>query len=117
AFDIRDMKTDSFPINFLKPLPGTALENLNYLDYYDALRTISLLRLVLPAIDLFVCGGREEILGQGQELLFAAGANGILGGNYLTTKGQDPKKDIEMIENLGLRPVFQSASVPLDPAG
>ncbi|MBI4382581.1 MAG: biotin synthase BioB [Nitrospinae bacterium] len=109
AFDIRDMKTDSFPINFLKPLPGTALEHLDYLDYHEALRTISLLRLVLPAIDLFVCGGREEILGQGQDLLFAAGANGILGGNYLTTKGQDPKKDIEMIENLGLRPVFQSA--------
>ncbi len=63
----------------------------------------------MPAIDLFVCGGREEILRDGQELLFAAGANGILGGNYLTTKGQDPKKDIEMIENLGLRPVFQPA--------
>ncbi|MBI5426692.1 MAG: biotin synthase BioB [Nitrospinae bacterium] len=109
AFDIRDMKTDSFPINFLKPLPGTALEHLDHLDYHEALRTIALLRLVLPAIDLFVCGGREEILGQGQELLFSAGANGILGGNYLTTKGQDPKKDIAMIENLGLRPVFQSA--------
>lgn len=108
ALDIREMKTDSFPINFLKPLPGTALEDMDYMDYYEALRTISLLRLVLPAIDLFVCGGREEILNQGQELLFAAGANGILGGNYLTTKGQNPKKDIEMIENLGLRPVFQS---------
>ena len=44
-----------------------------------------------------------------QEKLFSAGANGILGGNYLTTKGQDPKRDIEMIENLGFRPV---ASVP-----
>ncbi len=109
AFEIRDMKTQSFPINFLKPLPGTALENLDYMDYHEALRTISLIRLTMPAIDLFVCGGREEILRDGQELLFAAGANGILGGNYLTTKGQDPKKDIEMIENLGLRPVFQPA--------
>lgn len=109
AFEIRDLKTQSFPINFLKPIAGTALEDLDYMDYYDALRTISLLRLTMPAIDLFVCGGREEILGQGQELLFAAGANGILGGNYLTTKGQDPKKDLEMIENLGLRPVYQSA--------
>lgn len=109
AFEIRDMKTQSFPINFLKPLPGTALENLDYMDYHEALRTISLIRLTMPSIDLFVCGGREEVLKDGQELLFAAGANGILGGNYLTTKGQDPKKDIEMIENLGLRPVFQPA--------
>ncbi|OGW15334.1 MAG: biotin synthase BioB [Nitrospinae bacterium RIFCSPLOWO2_12_FULL_47_7] len=108
AFEIRDMKTQTLPINFLKPLPGTALEGLDYMDYYEALRTISLLRLAMPTIDLFVCGGREEILGQGQELLFAAGANGILGGNYLTTKGQDPKKDIEMIEKLGLRPVYQA---------
>ena len=46
-----------------------------------------------------------------QEQLFTAGANGILGGNYLTTKGQDPKRDIEMIQNLGLRPV---ASVTQD---
>ena len=40
-----------------------------------------------------------------QEQLFSAGANGILGGNYLTTKGQDPKRDIEMIKSLGLRPI------------
>jgi len=65
--------------------------------------------VVLPEIDLFVCGGREEVLSENQEQLFAAGANGILGGNYLTTKGQDPKRDIDMIEGLGLRPVYHSA--------
>jgi biotin synthase len=75
----------------------------------EALRTIALLRLTLPKIDLFVCGGREEVFNGCQEKLFSAGANGILGGNYLTTKGQDPKKDIEMIERLGLRPVYESA--------
>ena len=109
AFDIRDLGTQSFPINFLKPLEGTALEHLGLMDLYEALRTIAMLRLVLPNIDLFVCGGREEVFADNQEQLFAAGANGILGGNYLTTKGQDPKRDIEMIENLGLRPVYQSA--------
>lgn len=109
AFEIRDLKTESFPVNFLKPLPGTALENMELMDYHEALRTISLIRLTMPSIDLFVCGGREEVFGEKQELLFSAGANGILGGNYLTTKGQDPKKDIAMIEHLGLRPVFQPA--------
>jgi len=44
-----------------------------------------------------------------QEKLFAAGANGILGGDYLTTKGRDPKRDIEMIESLGLYPILESA--------
>ena len=109
AFDIRDLETDTFPINFLKPLEGTKLQEMGLMNYYEALRVIALMRLVLPKIDLFVCGGREEVLADGQNRLFEAGANGILGGNYLTTKGQDPKRDIEMIEDLGLRPVYVSA--------
>ena len=108
AIDIRDLETQSFPINFLKPLEGTALEDMALMELYEALRTIAMLRLVLPTIDLFVCGGREEVFNNHQEKIFAAGANGILGGNYLTTKGQDPKRDIKMIENLGLKPVYQS---------
>ena len=108
AFSIRDLGTQSFPINFLKPIEGTGLDHLEPMEHYEALRTISLMRLILPDIDLFVCGGREEVLTDQQEQLFSAGANGILGGNYLTTKGRDPKRDIDMIENLGLRPVYTS---------
>ncbi len=108
AFSIRDLGTQSFPINFLKPIEGTGLDHLDPMEHYEALRTIALLRLILPEIDLFVCGGREEVLTDQQERLFSAGANGILGGNYLTTKGEDPKRDIEMIENMGLNPVFTS---------
>jgi len=105
AFSIRELGTQSLPINFLKPIDGTGLDHLETIEYYDALKTIALLRLVLPKIDLFVCGGREEVMTDKQEQLFSAGANGILGGNYLTTKGQDPKRDIEMIRSLGLRPI------------
>jgi len=105
AFAIRELGTQSLPINFLKPIDGTGLDHLETIEYYDALKTIALLRLVLPKIDLFVCGGREEVMTDKQEHLFSAGANGILGGNYLTTKGQDPKRDIEMIHSLGLRPI------------
>ena len=107
AFSIRDLGTQSLPVNFLKPIEGTGLDHLETIEYYDALKTIALLRLVLPKIDLFVCGGREEVMTDQQEKLFTAGANGILGGNYLTTKGQDPKRDIEMIHSLGLRPVAE----------
>ena len=105
AFAIRELGTQSLPINFLKPIDGTGLDHLETIEYYDALKTIALLRLVLPKIDLFVCGGREEVMTDKQEHLFSAGANGILGGNYLTTKGQDPKRDIEMIRSLGLRTI------------
>lgn len=108
ALDIRELGTDSFPVNFLKPQAGTAMENLDLLPTIEGLRTIALLRLVNPKLDMFVCGGREEVFGDQQEKVFEAGANGILGGNYLTTKGQDPKRDIQMIENLGLVPVLES---------
>jgi len=107
AFSIRELGTQSLPVNFLKPIEGTGLDHLETIEYYDALKTIALLRLVLPKIDLFVCGGREEVMTDKQEKLFTAGANGILGGNYLTTKGQDPKRDIEMIHSLGLRPAAE----------
>ena len=110
VFDIKSLETDSYPINFLKPLKGTATEDLELIELHEALRTIALHRLVMPQIDLFVCGGREEVFADHQEKLFAAGANGILGGNYLTTKGRDPRQDIAMIENLGLVPVLESAS-------
>ncbi len=108
AFDLKALGTESLPINFLKPIEGTGLDHLDIIDRREALRIIAMLRLVLPKMDMFVCGGREEVFADDQEPLFQAGANGILGGNYLTTKGQDPKKDIEMIEGLGLRPVYQS---------
>jgi len=53
AFDIKDLETDSFPINFLKPIEGTALEDLKGLDLNEALRTISLRRMVMPKMDFF----------------------------------------------------------------
>ncbi len=108
AFDIKDLNTQSLPINFLKPLEGTAMEDKELMEVYEALRTIALLRLVVPKMDMFVCGGREEVFQDHQDKLFAAGANGILGGDYLTTKGQDPNRDMEMIGNLGLHPALET---------
>jgi biotin synthase len=35
-------------------------------------------------------------------MLFTAGADGILIGNYLTTLGRNPRRDLEMIRDLGL---------------
>jgi biotin synthase len=73
ALDIKALGTQSLPINFLKPIEGTELEKLGVMDLYEALRTIALLRLVLPKIDMFVCGGREEIFNDQQEKLCEAG--------------------------------------------
>ena len=42
--------------------------------------------------------GREKTLGDYQSWLPLAGANGMMIGNYLTTKGRDLDADLKMLE-------------------
>ena len=104
AFELKELGVDSIPINFLNPIKGTRLEAQPLLSPEDALRTIAMFRLVMPGRDIVVCGGREVTLGDLQPLLFWAGANGILIGNYLTTGGRNAEDDLKMIRDLGLEP-------------
>ena len=53
--------------------------------------------------DVLICGGRSKTFGQWQSWVFAAGANGVMTGNYLTTKGCAFCDDAEIYEVLGLR--------------
>lgn len=102
ALTLRELQVDSVPLNFLNPIPGTPLEGRFELTPLECLKIIALYRLSLPDKDIFVCGGREVNLRQLQPLIFPAGANGTLIGNYLTTPGRPPEQDLEMIEDLGL---------------
>jgi len=68
----------------------------------DVLRLIAAYRFILPKADIGVFGGRERALRELQPLMFIAGANATLIGDYLTTKGQSPNKDLQMIKDLGL---------------
>ena len=102
AFTIRDLGADSVPINFLNPAPGTRTANIPLMDPLKALRIIAIFRFILPDKEIKVCGGREAVLRSLQPLLFYAGANGMMIGNYLTTSGQNPKDDLRMIRDLGL---------------
>ena len=51
---------------------------------------------------IMIAGGREITFGQRQGEIFEAGADSIVIGNYLTTKGQKPIDDLAMIQSLGL---------------
>ncbi|MFQ5585741.1 MAG: biotin synthase BioB [Thermodesulfobacteriota bacterium] len=104
AETLRELDVDSVPINFLNPRPATPLENAHNLTPRECLMIIALFRFMLPAKDIVICGGREVNLRELQPLIFAAGANGMMVGNYLTTPGRDSTKDLAMIEDLGLRP-------------
>ena len=102
AITLRDLDADSIPINFLNPIAGTRMAERPLLLPMEALKCIALFRLINPRKDITICGGREVTLRDLQSWIFAAGANGMLVGNYLTTQGRDIKADMEMIRDLGL---------------
>lgn len=105
AFNLKEIDPDSIPLNFLNPRPGTPLADLNDLTPLDCLKLISMIRLVLPHKELFVCGGREVNMKDQQEKMFDAGASGTMLGNYLTTPGRAAEDDLQMIRSLGLEVV------------
>ncbi|MCD6287594.1 MAG: biotin synthase BioB, partial [Candidatus Hydrogenedentes bacterium] len=102
AMTLRDLEVDSVPINFLDPIPGTRLESMPRLKPVECIRIIALMRFMLPTSDIRVCGGRERAMRDLQAMMFYAGANGTMLGDYLTTKGRPARQDIQMIEDLGL---------------
>lgn len=102
ALALGNLEVDSIPINFLYPHAGTPLGSSQLLSPEEALRIIAIYRLILPKRTLRICGGRAAVLGERQSEIFAAGANAIMTGDYLTTSGQMPESDKKMIENLGL---------------
>jgi biotin synthase len=111
AYRLRDLGVDSIPINFLIPIPGTPLAGLNRLTPVQCLKILCLFRLLCPAAELRIAGGREVHLRSLQPLgLFVA--NSIFIGDYLTTEGQAPSADLEMIRDMGFEILGQTSTPP-----
>lgn len=102
AFSLRELDVDSVPINFLIPIKGSALERRKLLNPFDALKIVSLYRLILPPKEIRICGGRMQVLGEFNSMVFLSGADGMITGNYLTTLGRNTEDDIRLIETYGL---------------
>ncbi|MBN1772250.1 MAG: biotin synthase BioB [Deltaproteobacteria bacterium] len=101
---LRDLGVDSVPLNFLHAIPGTRLEREPPLPPLEALKAVAVARLMLPDRELRVCGGRGHVLRDLQSWIFAAGADGVMVGGYLTTAGRPVAVDLRMIRDAGLRP-------------
>lgn len=97
-----ELQANSIPINFLTPIKGTPLEGRPLLHPEEALDIIAILRLMHPEKDLVICGGRSRTLGKWENGLFFAGANGLMVGDYLTTRGSALDSDSEMLQRLGV---------------
>ena len=104
AMTLRDLGVQSIPVNFLNPIDGTPLAGRSDLNPRYCLKVLAMFRLVNPDREIRIAGGRELHLGSLQPLgLYAA--NSIFVGDYLTTKGQAPEADYQMIRELGFEVV------------
>ncbi len=92
----------SVAINFYHPNPALPIAETT-IGVEEALEIIRRVRSELPDSMVMVAGGRERMFGERQGEIFEAGANSIVIGNYLTTKGNEPDKDLVMLERLGLK--------------
>lgn len=100
AFALRDLHVESIPVNFLNPIDGTPLAGVKRLNPRYCLKVLAMFRLANPTSEVRIAGGREMHLGSLQSLgLYPA--NSLFIGDYLTTKGQAPSADYQMIEELG----------------
>jgi biotin synthase len=102
AFLLKDLDVDSIPINFFIPIKGTVLENRNFLHPFEALKIVSLYRFILPQKGIRICGGRTQILNELNSMIFIAGADSLLTGDYLTTSGISYEDDLNLIKIYGL---------------
>jgi biotin synthase len=100
AFALNNLDADIIPINVLIPVPGTPLERQGRISTADAVKTVALVRLINPMKTIKFAAGRETRMKDFQGLIMLAGANGIITGGYLTTRGREVKDDFEFIRDL-----------------
>ena len=111
AMRLAEFEVDALPVNFWLPIEGTALAEQaapKPLDARYCLKVLAMFRLTNPKTVLRMGAGREKHLGPLQPLgLYVA--DSMFVGDYLTTKGQPPTADYEMIEAMGFEVVEQGA--------
>lgn len=106
---IVSLQPESTPLNFYHPNPALPIKTRN-IERAEAVKIIQKARKLLGDDRLLMVAGGRELLFEGHENdMFEAGANAIVIGNYLTTKGNAPLKDKTMLETLGYKAATECA--------
>jgi biotin synthase len=100
ALLLKELDVDSVPLNFLVPIKGTPLGSAEGIAPFDAIRAIALFRLVLEDKTIKIVAGRETVLRDFQGMIYAAGANGMMVGGYLTITGRPVEADRALIREI-----------------
>jgi biotin synthase len=109
-FDIQAINPQSLPINFLLPLPGTALAgaDTSRLTPEYCLKVLGLARLLLPQADIRCAAGREVYLRGKEKWMFYA-VDSVFASGYLTAGGQGIEDTIKVITEAGFQYCIESA--------
>lgn len=99
-YALQILSPHTVPINFFIPNPALPLSQ-EILSQEEALECVKLAREYLPNVRLMIAGGRERVFGDNQKMLFECGINAVVLGDYLTTKGNTPKEEVERIKAYG----------------
>jgi biotin synthase len=100
---IASLNPESTPLNFYHPNEALPIKTRN-ISRNEALDIVKKMRRLLGEDRLLMVAAGRELLFDGVEsLMFEAGANSMVIGNYLTTAGDAPTKDREMLDRLGYR--------------
>jgi len=111
AFALKALDVDAIPLNFLNPIPNTPFENALPRLPMDIFKIIALFRFLNPTKSIRICGGRQINLRDTQALIFMAGADAVMTGDYLTTSGSDTKDDLQMIKDIMLEAGLQGEQI------
>ncbi|MTB50499.1 biotin synthase BioB [Lewinella sp. W8] len=118
-----DPQPESVPINALVAVEGTPLEDQQPVNIFEMVRMIAVTRIMMPNTTVRLSAGRTSMTPEGQALCFLAGAGSIFAGDkLLTTPNPEAFEDLEMFQQLGLRPTAPYAKgeqpqVKEDPGG
>ena len=101
AFDLRELGVQSIPLNFLNAIEGTPLEGNDDLTPNDCLRALGDVPFRQSRIANCEFPAVAKSTSASLQPLGLYVANSLFVGDYLTTKGQAPQADYDMIRDLG----------------
>lgn len=100
AMKLRELEVKVVPLNVLIPIDGTPAEENAHVPVSEIAKTFAIFRLIYPEVILKFAAGRETRMKDFQGFLMLCGANALLTGGYLTTRGREAEQDHELMEEL-----------------
>ena len=102
AFALTEIQPESIPINMLKPIKGTPMEDREMIGEDELRRIIAIFKFILPKSFIRFAAGRDVLEDSGMKC-FTGGCNATITGNMLTVKGVSMEEDLKNIKALGYK--------------